>query len=206
MISHGIRTLGVLGAGQMGLGIAFVSALRAKVPVLLHDRSQEQVTKGLAFADKLLEKDVSKGRITSEEAKEAKDRITPVNDIKGFRDVDMVVEVRSCRKSGASVAYSNRRCQRNSPSRDLYLLRLPRNCLRVPSWRQTRALLVSPRLQQRPFPRVSAPPAKRARRVLDVSLVSSVYASMTLNINHLQGLHFFNPVPVMVCRVSSATF
>ncbi|KAG7449859.1 uncharacterized protein BT62DRAFT_928612 [Guyanagaster necrorhizus] len=92
MIAHGIRTLGVLGAGQMGTGIALVSALRARVPVLLHDRSQDQVTKGLAFVDKLLEKDVSKGRISSEEAKEARDRITGVDGVHAMRDVDMVVE------------------------------------------------------------------------------------------------------------------
>ena len=95
-IAHGIHRLGVLGAGQMGTGIALVSALRAKVPVLLHDRSSEQVTKGLSLVDKLLAKDVSKGRITSEEAKEARDRISVVGSeagIKGLRDVDMVVEV-----------------------------------------------------------------------------------------------------------------
>lgn len=79
----------------MGTGIALVSALRAKVPVLLHDRSSEQVTKGLLLVDKLLAKDVLKGRITSEEAKEARDRISVVGSeagIKGLRDVDMVVE------------------------------------------------------------------------------------------------------------------
>ncbi len=43
-----------------GLGIAFVAALRAKVPVLLHDRSEPQIKKGLALLDKLLEKDVAK--------------------------------------------------------------------------------------------------------------------------------------------------
>ncbi|KAF7362411.1 hypothetical protein MVEN_00588300 [Mycena venus] len=91
-IAHGVRTLGVLGAGQMGLGIAFVSALRAKVPVLLHDRSEDQVKKGLALMDKLLAKDVAKGRITSDLAKDARDRVTVVNELKGLRDVDMVVE------------------------------------------------------------------------------------------------------------------
>ena len=96
-ISHGIRTLGVLGAGQMGTGIALVSALRAKVPVLLHDRSSEQVAKGLSLVDKLLAKDVAKGRITNDEAKDARERITVVGSdagIKGLRDVDMVIEVR----------------------------------------------------------------------------------------------------------------
>jgi len=91
-VAHGIRTLGVLGAGQMGLGIAFVSALRAKVPVILHDRSAEQVRKGLSLMDKLLEKDVSKGRIKSEDAKEARERVTVVDGLKALRDVDMVIE------------------------------------------------------------------------------------------------------------------
>jgi 3-hydroxybutyryl-CoA dehydrogenase len=47
--------------------------------------------------DKLLAKDVSKGRIRETEAKEARDRITVLDydtqGIKGFRDVDMVIEV-----------------------------------------------------------------------------------------------------------------
>lgn len=80
VVAHGVRTLGVLGSGQMGasnmpippasgthalllyvgLGIAYVSALRAKVPVLLHDRSSVQIQKGLELMDKLLEKDVAK--------------------------------------------------------------------------------------------------------------------------------------------------
>jgi 3-hydroxybutyryl-CoA dehydrogenase len=95
-IGHGIRTLGVLGAGQMGTGIALVSALRARVPVLLYDRSTEQVTKGLALMDKLLAKDVAKGRLSSEEAKEARDKVSVVGceaRMKGMREVDMVIEV-----------------------------------------------------------------------------------------------------------------
>ena len=66
-IAHGIRRAGVIGAGQMGtswvahalsltltlpctgLGIAFVSAVHAKVPVLLHDRSSAQVKSELRY-------------------------------------------------------------------------------------------------------------------------------------------------------------
>jgi len=83
----------------MGLGIAYVSALRAKVPVLLLDRSKDQITTSLNFMDKLLAKDVSKGKIQEIEAKEARERITVVDadkdGVNGFRDVDMVIEAAS---------------------------------------------------------------------------------------------------------------
>ena len=120
-IAHGIRTLGVLGGGQMGwsfypfaytyclnlfnsgTGIALVSALHAKVPVLLHDRSKDQVAKGLALVDKLLAKDVGKGRLTDVQAKEARDRISVVDSLKGMENVDMVVEVRVNRLAVASL-------------------------------------------------------------------------------------------------------
>ncbi|KAG9312218.1 3-hydroxyacyl-CoA dehydrogenase [Chiua virens] len=91
-IAHGIRQLGVLGAGQMGTGIAFVSAVRAKVPVLLHDTSPTQLSSAASFLSTLLSKDVSKGRLTATEAAEAKDRIRVVETVSAMRDVDMVVE------------------------------------------------------------------------------------------------------------------
>lgn len=60
-------------------------------------RSKEQVSNSLKFMDKLLAKDVSKGKIQDIEAKEARDRITVLDydtqGIKGFRDADMVIEV-----------------------------------------------------------------------------------------------------------------
>lgn len=111
-IAHGFRTVGVLGilvrsincydannhkgAGQMGLGIAYVTSLRAKLPVLLFDKSPVQIQKSLSLMDKLLAKDVSKGRITQQDATDARARITVVPEadgIKGLRDVDLVVEV-----------------------------------------------------------------------------------------------------------------
>jgi len=79
----------------MGLGIAYVSALHARVPVLLHDRSPAQVKSGLALMDKLLARDVSKGKITSEQASAARERVTVIDQeqgIKALRDVDMVIE------------------------------------------------------------------------------------------------------------------
>ncbi|KAI0753458.1 3-hydroxyacyl-CoA dehydrogenase [Daedaleopsis nitida] len=91
-IAHGVRLAGVIGAGQMGLGIAFVSAVHAKVNVLLYDKSKDQVSSGLGLMRKILDKDVSKGKLTSEAAKEALERVTVVDDLKGLRGADMVVE------------------------------------------------------------------------------------------------------------------
>ncbi|KAL5638342.1 hypothetical protein ACGC1H_005128 [Rhizoctonia solani] len=96
-VAHGIKRFGVLGGGQMGLGIAYVGAVRAKIPVYIYDRSADQIKKSLALMDKLLDKDVSKGKIESTAAKEARDRVTILGDegVKGFRDLDMVVEAAS---------------------------------------------------------------------------------------------------------------
>jgi 3-hydroxybutyryl-CoA dehydrogenase len=56
------------------------------------DSSQAALDKGLAFADKLLSKDVSKQRITEEAAKEARARLTPTVKMEDLADVDMVIE------------------------------------------------------------------------------------------------------------------
>ena len=94
----------------MGLGIAYVTALRAKLPVLLCDRSKDQITKSLSFMDKLLEKDVSKGKISSLDAKEARARVSIVDEhigIRGLRDVDMAIEV--CLLTFPHMTFSSRR-------------------------------------------------------------------------------------------------
>ncbi|KAI0194617.1 3-hydroxybutyryl-CoA dehydrogenase [Astrocystis sublimbata] len=87
-----VKRLGVVGAGQMGLGIALVAAQRAGVPVTLVDSQESSLSRGLAFADKLLAKDVSKSRITQEEADEARSRLTGTTSIEKLSDVDFVIE------------------------------------------------------------------------------------------------------------------
>ncbi|KAI1330149.1 3-hydroxybutyryl-CoA dehydrogenase [Xylariaceae sp. FL0255] len=87
-----VKRLGVIGAGQMGLGIALVAAQRAGVPVTLVDNSQASLDKGLAFADKLLSKDVSKSRLTQEQADEARSKLTPTTSIDDLANVDFVIE------------------------------------------------------------------------------------------------------------------
>lgn len=87
-----VKTLGVIGAGQMGLGIALVAAQRANVPVSLIDSSDKALSKGLAFADKLLAKDVSKSRITQEQADQARSLLTGSTKLEDLSSIDFVIE------------------------------------------------------------------------------------------------------------------
>ncbi|CED84841.1 3-hydroxybutyryl-dehydrogenase [Phaffia rhodozyma] len=87
-----IRRVGIVGGGQMGMGIALVSALKAKADVTLYDPSSPQLQKGLKFIDSLLEKDVNKGRLTNELATQARARISVIDNMKSFDDVGLVME------------------------------------------------------------------------------------------------------------------
>ncbi|KAJ5631657.1 uncharacterized protein N7484_011757 [Penicillium longicatenatum] len=87
-----VKSLGVIGAGQMGLGIALVAAQKAQVPVTLVDSSQASLDKGLKFADKLLEKDVSKQRLTREAADAARGLLIPTLKMDELSSVDFVIE------------------------------------------------------------------------------------------------------------------
>ena len=105
-----VKKLGVIGAGQMvrhvtssfvwsvtdrrtqGLGIALVAAQRASVPVKIIDTSQASIDKGLKFADKLLEKDIGKGRISKEDGTAARERLTSSTKLEDLSDVDFVIE------------------------------------------------------------------------------------------------------------------
>ncbi|RKO89599.1 3-hydroxyacyl-CoA dehydrogenase [Blyttiomyces helicus] len=87
-----LKTIGVIGAGQMGVGIAHVAAHVAKIPVILLDAHPRQVEKGLKFINLLLEKDVLKGKITEEEKADTLARITTTSDMGDFKNVDFAIE------------------------------------------------------------------------------------------------------------------
>ncbi|GAA6003220.1 hypothetical protein JCM10207_001806 [Rhodosporidiobolus poonsookiae] len=90
-----IDTVGVLGAGQMGTGIAYVAAKVAGARVLLSDRSPVQLTKSLSFVDTLLAKEVKKGRLGNEEASRVRGRIEAVEGDavgEGRFEVDLAIE------------------------------------------------------------------------------------------------------------------
>ncbi|KAL2015830.1 hypothetical protein VTK56DRAFT_4720 [Thermocarpiscus australiensis] len=87
-----VKRLGVVGAGQMGLGIALVAVQKAQVPVTLVDSSQQSLDKGLAFAEKLLAKDVAKQRISQDEADAARSLLKPTTSLEDLSSVDFVIE------------------------------------------------------------------------------------------------------------------
>lgn len=85
------RKVGVLGAGMMGQGIAYVSAM-AGIEVVLLDNSQEAADRGKAYTQKLLEKRVSKGRMTQEAAAQKLSLITATTDYAQLAHADLVIE------------------------------------------------------------------------------------------------------------------
>jgi 3-hydroxybutyryl-CoA dehydrogenase len=62
------------------------------VPVRLIDTSQASIDKGLKFADKLLAKDVSKGRLSQADADAARERLSSSTKMEDLSDVDFVIE------------------------------------------------------------------------------------------------------------------
>lgn len=75
-----------------GLGIALVAARAAQVPVTLIDTSQSSLDKGIAFAEKLLAKDVSKSKLTQSDSDEIRSRFTLSTSLQDLEKVDMVIE------------------------------------------------------------------------------------------------------------------
>ena len=83
--------IGVLGAGFMGAGIAYVTA-KAGIPVVLLDRDMEAAEKGKAHSAGLMDGLVKKGRATAEDKEKLLALITPTADYADLDGVDMIVE------------------------------------------------------------------------------------------------------------------
>ena len=83
--------VGVIGAGFMGAGIAFVTA-KAGIPVVLIDRDQEAADKGKAHSEGLVAAAMKKKRMTQEQADALLSLITPTTDYGALEGAELVVE------------------------------------------------------------------------------------------------------------------
>ncbi|ANT49862.1 3-hydroxyacyl-CoA dehydrogenase NAD-binding domain-containing protein [Mesorhizobium amorphae] len=85
------KKIGILGAGFMGAGIAYVTA-KAGIPVVLLDRDMESAAKGKAHSESLVSDQVKKGRAKPEEKDKLLSLITPTADYADLAGCDLVVE------------------------------------------------------------------------------------------------------------------
>src|SRR5882762_2085464 len=86
-----IKKIGVLGAGLMGAGIAYVSA-QAGMDVVLIDRDQESADKGKAYSANLMAAQIKRGRAKQADADALLARITATPDYDALKGVDMIIE------------------------------------------------------------------------------------------------------------------
>ncbi len=86
-----IKTVGIIGAGQMGSGIAHVTAL-AGYDVFLNDLSEDQFKAAMAKVDKNMARQVAKGQIKEADKKSALKRICFANSYDVFKDCQLVIE------------------------------------------------------------------------------------------------------------------
>ncbi|MDX5357644.1 MAG: 3-hydroxybutyryl-CoA dehydrogenase [Rhodobacterales bacterium] len=93
-----IRSVGVIGAGQMGNGIAHVFALSG-YEVLLTDVNQKALDDAIALIDKNLERQVSRGKTTAEEKAAAMGRIRTTLKLADLGPTDLVIEAATERET-----------------------------------------------------------------------------------------------------------
>ncbi|KVK76949.1 3-hydroxyacyl-CoA dehydrogenase NAD-binding domain-containing protein [Burkholderia sp. MSMB1498] len=85
------RKIGVLGAGMMGAGVAYVSA-KAGLDVVLIDTSDEAAARGKDYSRKLVDKQVQRGRLAQEKADALVAKITPTTDFARLDGAELVIE------------------------------------------------------------------------------------------------------------------
>jgi 3-hydroxyacyl-CoA dehydrogenase/enoyl-CoA hydratase/3-hydroxybutyryl-CoA epimerase len=85
------KKIAVIGAGLMGAGIAYVQA-KAGIPTVLVDVSKEAAEKGKQYSVRLVEKDVSRGKMTKEKGDALLALITATDNYEDFKGADLVVE------------------------------------------------------------------------------------------------------------------
>jgi 3-hydroxyacyl-CoA dehydrogenase/enoyl-CoA hydratase/3-hydroxybutyryl-CoA epimerase len=86
-----VRKLGVMGAGMMGAGIAYVAA-NAGIEVVLIDQEQAAADRGKGYSEGLLDKGMSRKKVTAEKKAEVLGRILATTDYAALKGCDLIVE------------------------------------------------------------------------------------------------------------------
>ncbi len=86
-----VKKVGILGAGMMGAGIAYVSA-NAGIEVVLIDAAQDSADRGKAYSAGILDKGISRKKVTAEKKEEVLGRITATTDYAALKGCDLIVE------------------------------------------------------------------------------------------------------------------
>jgi len=86
-----ISKIGVIGAGQMGHGIALVSA-QAGFDVIIHDTTDDFVKKGIGKIEKFLYKSVEKGKISTDDKNKVMKKISGTTKLDELKNVDLIIE------------------------------------------------------------------------------------------------------------------
>lgn len=87
-----VKTIGVIGAGQMGNGIAQVSAYPGGINVIMNDIADQFVNKGYDTISKNLDRLVAKDKIKEDQKKEILSRIKKSTNLEDMKDADFIVE------------------------------------------------------------------------------------------------------------------
>nr|WP_281383578.1 3-hydroxybutyryl-CoA dehydrogenase [Paenochrobactrum gallinarii] len=90
-VTVAIKTVGIIGAGQMGGGIAHVCAL-AGYTVLLHDADAERLEKGIATINGNMARQVASGKLEDTQRSEAMKKILPAKAMEDLAGVDLAIE------------------------------------------------------------------------------------------------------------------
>ena len=86
-----VRCVGIIGAGMMGAGIAYVSA-NAGIDVVLIDAAQDAADRGKAYSEGLLDKGIARRKVTADKKADVLARITATTDYTALAGCDLIVE------------------------------------------------------------------------------------------------------------------
>lgn len=86
-----ILTVGIVGAGTMGSGVANLAAMSG-FNVILRDVEEKYLQHAIAKIEKFIDRSISKGKMTVEQKEEVMERITVTTDLEDMKEVDIVIE------------------------------------------------------------------------------------------------------------------